>query len=156
MILIMIKLTTFYMEMNRKNKVFIDTSAFIAFVLDTEPYHSIVADWFRKCFREGVSMITTDYIIDELLTFLRCKKKVPMEIVLSFIVNSYSSGINVFGVSETLFGEAIGLMTKYKDHYFSSTDCVSFSVMKEMKINNVLTLDNDFTIVGFNNLLDGG
>ena len=85
MILIMIKLTTFYMEMNRKNKVFIDTSAFIAFVLDTEPYHSIVADWFRKCFREGVSMITTDYIIDELLTFLRCKKRDGKHLVIVII-----------------------------------------------------------------------
>ncbi len=142
------------MEQNRKNKVFIDTSAFIAFILDREPRHQIAVDWFQKCFSDGIEMITTDYILDELLTFLRCTKKVSMEIVLSFIANSYSSGINVFGVSETLFGEAVGLMTKYKDQYFSCTDCVSFSVMREMKIIDVLTLDKHFTIAGFNNLLN--
>lgn len=142
------------MEPNRKNRVFIDTSAFVAFMIKVEPGHQAAADWFQKCFGEGIEMITTDYILDEVLTLLRCKKKVKMEIILSFLANSYSSGINVFGVSETLFGEAVGLMTKYKDHYFSCTDCVSFSVMKEMKIKDVLTLDKDFTIAGFNNLLN--
>lgn len=154
MIQTMITSTIFYMEQNRRNKVFIDTGAFIAFVLETEPHHKITVKRFQECFSKGIEMITTDYILDELLTFLRCKKKVKMEIILSFLSNSYSSGINVFGISEDLFGEAVGMMTKYKDHYFSCTDCVSFSAMKKLKIKNVLTTDKHFTVAGFNNLLD--
>lgn len=144
----------FYMELNRKNRVFIDTSAFIAFVIEAEPYHKLAMDYFQKFLTEGIEMVTTDYILDEFLTFLRCTKKLRMEVVLEFLASSYSSGINVFGVSEDLFGEAVGLMTRYKDQYFSCTDCVSFSVMKEMKIDDVLTLDKHFTIAGFNNLLN--
>ena len=141
------------MEQSRKNKIFVDTGVFIAFAVKTEPYHQIAVDRFQKCFNQGIEMVTTDYILDELITFLRCRKKIKIETILSFLVNAYSSGINVFGISEALFGDAIGLMTRYRDHYFSCTDCVSFSVMKEMKIKNVLTTDKHFTIVGFNNLL---
>lgn len=150
---IIIILMISYMELNRKNKVFVDTSAFAAFVIESEPSHSLAVERFMKCFRDGIEMITTDYILDEIITFLRCTKKMKMEVVLSFVVNIYSSGIKVFGISEDLFGEAIGLMTKYKDQYFSCTDCVSFSVMKEMQVKDVLTLDKHFTIAGFNNLL---
>jgi predicted nucleic acid-binding protein len=140
------------MEIHR-NKVFIDTSAFVAFVLESDPSHAMVLKKFEKCYNAGMTMVTTDYVLDELFTFLRCVKKISINLILSFMVNAYSSGINVFGVSETLFGEAIGLMTKYKDQYFSCTDCVSFSVMKEMKIRDVLTIDKHFTIAGFNSLL---
>lgn len=141
------------MELNRRNRVFVDTSAFTALVIQSEPFHERALELFQKCFRDGVEMVTTDYILDEVLTLLRCSKKLKIEMLLSFLVNAYSSGINVFGISEELFGEAIGLMMKYKDQYFSCTDCVSFAAMKEMQINDVLTLDKHFTIAGFNNLL---
>ncbi|MEK7672485.1 MAG: PIN domain-containing protein [Patescibacteria group bacterium] len=141
------------MELNRQNRVFVDTSAFAAFMIESEPQHEKAVELFMQCFKNGVQMITTDYIIDEVLTFLRCNKKLKMEMILSFLFNACASGIKVFGVSETLFGEAVGLMTKYKDQYFSATDCVSFCVMKEMRIKDALTTDKHFTIAGFNNLL---
>ncbi|MBI4235687.1 type II toxin-antitoxin system VapC family toxin [Candidatus Peregrinibacteria bacterium] len=138
---------------NRKNRVFVDTSAFIAFALESEPSHEIAVDFFAKLLNGGVEIVTTDYVLDELITFLRCKRKSGVEIVLEFLVSAYSSGINVFAISEELFGEALGLMMKYEDQYFSCTDCVSFAVMKEMGIKDVLTLDKHFAIAGFNNLL---
>lgn len=147
------KLINFYMTLSRGNRVFIDTSAFIAFVLDSESYHENVIALFNKCFRENVEMITTDYVLDELITFLRCREKVGMDVVLSFLKSSYSSGIKVFGISEELFGAALALMVKYRDHYFSSTDCVSFLVMRDLGIENVLTLDKDFEIAGFKKLI---
>lgn len=142
------------MEIRNRNEVFIDTSAFIAFILNSDPAHEIMVKEFEECYNKGVILITTDYILCELFTFLRCVKRISIEPILSFMVNAYSSGIKVFGVSEDLFGEAVGLMTKYKDHYFSCTDCISFSAMKEMKIHDVLTLDKHFTIAGFNSLIN--
>ncbi|MBI5754187.1 hypothetical protein HZA40_03540 [Candidatus Peregrinibacteria bacterium] len=41
----------------------------------------------------------------------------------------------------------------FDDQYFSCTDCVSFMVMKDLKIKDALTTDKHFTIAGFNNLL---
>lgn len=147
----------FFMELNFKNKaIFVDTSAFIAFILQSEPRHQIAVDCFKKYLSNGSRLITIDYVLDELFTYLRCRKKVDMKIIWNFIQSSYASGIKVFGISESLFGDALKFMQQYDDHFFSCTDCVSFLVMKELKIRDVFTFDNDFKIAGFNNLLEAG
>jgi len=61
--------------------------------------------------------------------------------------------LNVIEVGRDRFGDALILMHKFKDHFFSMTDCVSFVVMKELRIRDVFTTDKHFTIAGFNNLL---
>lgn len=145
------------MEPNFRNKtIFVDTSAFIALILQSEPHHQITVDCFKKYLSNGARLITIDYVLDELFTYLRCRKKVNMEVILNFIKSSYASGIKIFAISESLFGDALKFMRQYDDHFFSCTDCVSFLVMKELKIRDVFTFDNDFKIAGFNNLLEVG
>lgn len=143
------------MEPNLSNKtIFVDTSAFIALVVQSEPGHQVAVDWFKKSISNGARLITIDYVLDELFTYLRCRKKVDMQVIWGFIQSLYTSGIKIFGISESLFGDALKFMHKYKDHFFSCTDCVSFLVMKELKIKDVFTFDKDFKIAGFNNLLE--
>jgi len=48
-----------------------------------------------------------------------------------------------------LFGEAWQLFQRYRDKRYSFTDCVSFAVMKRLKLKTALTFDKHFTQAGF-------
>ena len=51
------------------------------------------------------------------------------------------------------FGKALILMHKFSEHSFSMTDCMSFVMMKELKIKEAFSTDKHFSIAGFSNLL---
>jgi uncharacterized protein len=134
-------------------KVFIDTGALIALLEGESEVSLRVFDLLKKVANEGGKFFTSDYVLDELLTWMRCKKKFDMKRVLKFINSVHVSEIEVFGVTQDLFGDALKLMDKYDDQYFSFTDCLSFAAMKELKTKDVIALDKHFVIAGFNNLL---
>lgn len=135
------------------NMIFVDTSALIAFLLKTDQDHEYAKIAFAKYNRRAYQLVTTDYVADELVTFLRCKEKLPIRDVISVFQDLSASDVQLFAVKREIFEDALVLMAKFGDHYFSFTDCISFQVMKDLKIKNVLTTDKDFEIAGFNNLL---
>lgn len=134
-------------------RVFIDTSYFAAFANKRDPFHEKAKAFLPKCFERGYSLYTTDHVFSETITLLRCKMKVSVQDIFKIIQNIELSNIRLFGVDQDLFKDALELMGKYDDHYFSMTDCISFVVMRELKTRNVLTLDRDFEAAGYNNLL---
>lgn len=133
--------------------IFVDTSALLSLFLVKDIDHEKADFAFNKYVKAGYRLITTDYVVDELLTLLRCREKVPVSRVIDYVQDVLVSNIQLYGVTQALFQDALEIMGKYKNHYFSFTDCISFQVMKDLKIKNVLTTDKDFEIAGVNNLL---
>lgn len=134
-------------------KIFIDTGTFIALTEGNSNVALKIIDLLNELFSSGCRVFTTDYVLDELLTFLRCRKKFDMKRILKFVTSVQVADIQIVGITKELFDDALKLMKKYDDQFFSFTDCVSFEVMKKMKIKDVITLDKHFTVAGFNNLL---
>jgi uncharacterized protein len=60
-----------------------------------------------------------------------------------------SRSVQFIQVSETIFLEAWEFFQKYNDKSYSLTDCVSFVVMEQLKIQEALTFDNHFLQAGF-------
>lgn len=138
-----------------KRTVFVDTSALGALASKDEQYHMKVFEFFSEKYDpNSMRLVTTDYVLDELLTFMRCRKKQELEEVLKFVKSLFVSEIEILGIGKDLFADALTLMATFDDQYFSCTDCVSFMVMKDMKINDVIATDKHFAIAGFNNLLN--
>lgn len=138
-----------------KKTIFVDTSALAALSNIDEQDHEKVYNFFHKEYDPSLmSLVTTDYVLDELLTFMRCRKKQDLDRVLKFIRSLFVSEIELLGIGKDLFKDALTLMATFDDQYFSCTDCVSFMVMKDMKIMDVIATDKHFTIAGFNNLLE--
>lgn len=135
-------------------KVFIDTGAFIALTEGESLVFLRTVGLFEDLSREGCKLFTTDYVLDELLTWMRCKKRFDIKRVIALISSVRVADIQIVGVTQDLFGDALKLMKKYDDQFFSFTDCVSFEVMKEMKIKDVVATDKHFAVAGFNNLLN--
>jgi uncharacterized protein len=55
----------------------------------------------------------------------------------------------LIAVDDTLFREAWALFQRQQDKRYSLTDCVSFAVMKRMKLKTALSFDKHFTQAGF-------
>lgn len=136
-----------------KDKVFLDTGGLITLLNNDQANHQVARRVFENFVRSGVELYTTSFVLEELVTLSRCREKVRVPEIFEFLHNLYINDLNVVEVGRDRFSNALILMHKFEDHFFSMTDCVSFVVMKELKIKDAFTTDKHFAIAGFNNLL---
>lgn len=135
------------------NIIFVDTSGFIELIDKKSANFERTSAAFQKAIFDGNKLVTTDYVLDELFTLMRCRERIPISDILKFVDNINISDTEVVGITKELFQESLIMMGKYKDQYFSFTDCVSFTVMKDMGIKDFVGFDSHFATAGFNNLL---
>lgn len=138
--------------MIRSKRIFIDTSAWIEIILKGEIYHRQVADYFLAANKKGAKFFTCDYVLDEAWTrlitnhsFLSAKflrEKVDMA--------EKNHHLMVFYSDHNLFDKTWIFFDKYKEHKLSFTDSIIAALMKDFKIDEILTLDKGFKKVGFN------
>lgn len=125
---------------------FIDTSAFYAFLDHNDGKHLEIADILEN---RTEHFVTSNYILDELITLLRIRK-IPFQKIKPFIDAILNNEIcSIIRVTEDIDNKAWILMENYKEHIFSFTDCTSFTIMKNYNIKRVCTLDKHFYIAGF-------
>jgi len=135
------------------NIIFVDTSGFVDLIDKKGAKFEIVAKGFQDAISGGNLLVTTDYVLDELFTFMRCREKLPISDLVKFVDNVNVSNIEVVGITKELFQESLITMGKYSDKYFSFTDCISFTVMKDMGIKDFIGTDKHFEAAGFKKLL---
>lgn len=128
------------------NLLFIDTSAFFAFIDSSDENHKAISEIFHNSTEQ---FVTSNYILDELITLLRVRK-IPLEKFKDFIDALWGNEVcNLVRIKEEIDFDSWKLMNKYNDHLFSFTDCSSFILMKNFNIQKVCTLDKHFQIAGF-------
>lgn len=131
--------------MNISVPCLIDTVVFIAAYFPREIHH-----------REGKDIITalqnhrikrgqiTDYILDEIVTFIRKKGGVSASNqVLDNLLGS--PHLEIFKVNKKHFEAGITFFKRYDQ--LSFTDAVSVAVMKDQAINVIYSFDNGFDAV---------
>lgn len=138
-----------------KKQIFVDAGALVALADSRDQSYQKVHDFFTKIYNPStMSLITTDFVLDEFLTIVRCRDKQSIDKLMKFMKALFVSDIELVGIGKDLFADALKIMATFDDQYFSCTDCVSFMVMKDLKIMDALTTDKHFIIAGFNNFLD--
>ncbi|MBP7508592.1 MAG: PIN domain-containing protein [Prolixibacteraceae bacterium] len=129
-------------------KVFVDTSAWVAYFDKKDTNHENALNIWQQLKRERAILCTTDYILDETLTLLKIRAGSDASLIaVNAIIKSPST--EVIWVKEKLFMGALKLFEKYKDQRFSFTDCISFEVMKISNIQKAFAFDVDFLKSGF-------
>ena len=93
-------------------------------------------------------LITTDYVADETLTFLRLRLGIDAAEAWWRQVDG-SSRLRWELVTPARADKARDFFFRYRDKEFSFTDCASFVVMRELKLREVLTTDHHFAQAGF-------
>jgi len=125
--------------------LFLDTGALYSYFDENDKDYAVILSTIKTSQEE---LITTDYVVDELITLLRFRK-VPLAKFRNFINDLFSGEIcNVWKINDELISKAWEIMQKYSDHEFSFTDCTSFAVMKENNITLACSLDKHFKEFG--------
>ena len=130
--------------------IFVDTSAWKAWIDRSDDYHSTVAQQFEHCRKNHLQLLTSDYVISETLTLLRMRRGLGHSIALQFgNIIFQSKLVQVIHIGSKLFQSAWKIFSGFEDKEFSFVDCSSFALMEKNKIKKALSLDHHFTQYGF-------
>jgi predicted nucleic acid-binding protein len=130
-------------------KIFVDTSAWIALFVKNDKYHAKAASIFKNIQKTNAVLYTSDYVVDETVTTIRVKSNHPYSLLaLESILDSRMT-VLVY-VNPDYFMKIAQLYQKYKEQDFSFTDVSSFVICQSLHIKNVFAFDEDFRIAGFN------
>lgn len=128
-------------------KILIDTGAWVSIAMKQDKHHEAAVHLLRNFQQDSIVLITSDYILDEVLTLVRMR---------STHENARSIGIAILKspvvrferITETVWEKAWKIFQRYKDKMWSFTDCTSFALMDHLRINHAFTFDTDFRQYG--------
>jgi len=128
--------------------IFVDSSAFYLLVNKNEKMHYLAKEAFNKfIYDNNELLLTSDYIIDETLTLISSRWGKHYAVTFWESI-SKSSILRLVKLTEKQFYKTVDLFIKYKDHKFSFTDCSSFVIMDDLKINKAFSFDKHFREFG--------
>lgn len=127
--------------------VFVDTSALLALADWSDSHHQEAATLLRSLELVERSLITSDYILDEIITRLRLT--LGHAPAVAFVQAILSSRLySIVGVDENVWRLAWERFKKYSDQDFSFTDFTSFVIMNALKLDTAFAFDHHFKKVG--------
>lgn len=129
----------------------VDTWGWVALGHKKDSHHREVARFYREAHDRKAIIVTSDYVLDELITLLfrRATTSEALLFIDGLLSSAVQSFIQVEKVSTDHFQQAWNLRRRFKENSFISfTDLTSMVVMNEMKIKKVLTEDRHFFQVG--------
>lgn len=133
-------------------RIFIDTSGWIELSLKGEIHHQIVTDYFLKEQKAGSKFFTCDYVLDETFTRLLTSQSFPAAKKFKLLVEKAGEvrQLLTLWTDTTLFKKAWSYFVKFHEHKLSFTDSLIVAIVKDFKLNEVLSLDQGFKKVGLN------
>lgn len=131
--------------------VFLDTQYLLALVNPNDEWHLAAVS---AAGRVTGRRITTDAVLIELADAL-CRKYHRSLSSRAIVRLRADPQVECFPVDRGLFDRAFELYRTRTDKDWSLTDCVSFVVMADLKIEAALTADRHFEQAGFRALLRG-
>jgi predicted nucleic acid-binding protein len=124
---------------------FVDTGAWFARMVPTDPNHQAVIDWFRK---NSSPVFTSDYVIDETLTLLRARGETQRAIEFGRAAFELSL-FTIYKVNDQDLQSAWLYFRNEPKRNWSFTDCTSRVVMERFHAKSALTFDSHFSEFGF-------
>lgn len=127
--------------------VFADTFYWIALVNPRDAFHYRVLEFSRQF--DSRSLITTDEVLTELLTFSASDQQLRLQ--ASLVVNDILADDNVRVIPQTRrsFLDGFMLYQARPDKGYSLTDCISMQTIRHAGLTDVLTNDRHFEQEGF-------
>jgi len=134
-------------------RVFVDTSAFIALLDPGDDSHAQAVRIEQSLANQAAHLVTTNFVLDETYTGLR--GKIQHSAILRFRDSvRQSRQLNVMRITETLEDQAWEIFARYHEKDFSFTDCTSFAVMQQLGITTAFAFDGHFEQFGFTRVLE--
>lgn len=124
--------------------IFVDTGAWFASFVPNDSDHATADAWMEA---NVDLLVTTDYVIDELLTLLKIRGEFQRALRLG--ASLFAGEIaHVEWVTPDDLRQAWAIFQRYHDKDWSFTDCVSRVVMERLGIRTAFAFDDDFRQFG--------
>jgi len=132
-----------------KAAVFLDTSYLLALVNSADQHHLRAQ---TTALQVQPPFLTTEAILVEVgNAFSRLRWRHLAINTLAFL--QQDSNINIVSIDTVLLNQAIALYRSRLDKEWGLTDCISFVVMQNYGLTQILTLDHHFEQAGFQNIM---
>jgi hypothetical protein len=133
-------------------KTFVDTSAWLAVVVQTDQYHDVGVLHYEALISRRERLFTSGYVLDETVTRIRYDTHHAAAVAfLDLIGEAERSGArSILHIDNTVWQAAEALFRQYHDQDFSCTDCTSFVLVQQAEIDEVFGFDQHFLMFGFN------
>lgn len=128
--------------------IFIDTSAFIALYLKGDNFH-LKAIEFLKQLQRKTTFVTSNFVLDEVYTFLRVDKGKKVAVEFAEFLAQNAEVVKLRRISIEDEKEAFKYFKKYDFSGLSFTDCTSFALMRRLGLKEVFSFDEHFAKAGF-------
>lgn len=129
-------------------RLFLDTAYLIALETSDDQHHQVASAHWRDLLGSRPTLVTTSYVLDEVITFFNSRNRHQKAVEIgNALLTSHS--VRLVHVDQDLFHEAWQYFIHHSDKSYSFTDCISFIVMKRMRIRTALTFDKHFVQAGF-------
>lgn len=125
--------------------IFVDTSAWYALYSASDYNNQSAREWMRA--NPDNALVTTDYVVDELLTLLTTRKNRRHALKAGYDLLSGKTALLEF-ITPVDFDAAWKLFQSYADKQWSFTDCTSRVVMDRMGIETAFAFDEHFRQFG--------
>lgn len=120
--------------------IFVDTGAWYASLVPTDPDHTRAAQWLAA---NHSPLLTTDYVIDETLTLLRVRGERKRALLLG--ANFFHHGLaDIHKITAADLTLAWKTFEQFDDKGWSFTDCTSKVVMERLDIKVAFAFDHHF------------
>ncbi|MCL4768604.1 MAG: PIN domain-containing protein [Hyphomicrobiaceae bacterium] len=124
---------------------FADTWFWIALINKKDAGHSAAQKLKDEI---GDRIVTSQLVLVELLA--ACRKVALLRALAIDLMQRLEKGpIKVIANSSDMFERAFAVYARFSDKEWSLVDCASFEMMRDERINEVLTNDGHFTQAGF-------
>jgi len=124
--------------------IFVDTGAWYAYSDKRDADHAKAVAWYDV---NDEYLLTTDFVIDELLTLLRARDRRNTSIDLG--VKMFAEELaQVVYLTQDQINRAWEVYRKFADKEWSFTDCTSKVVMEDLQITTAFTFDHHFRQFG--------
>ncbi len=131
--------------------LFVDTSAWYAAFDRKASHHAQVEAALRQARASKRRLVTSTDVLDETLTLTSARAGHALAVRVGEAI-WHAGGAEVLDVDGAARLIAWQIFTRYSEHTLSFTDCTSSALMRTVGIDDVLTLDHHFTVLGFNRL----
>ena len=127
-------------------RVFVDTSAFFALVVDDDESHTAADVLFRRAARQGWDLVTTNAVVFECYALLLSRARRGRAKALAFLDSVEDLALERLTLEDE--SAAARLVRAHEDKTYSLCDASSFVVMERLGIDEAMSFDSDFTSYG--------
>ena len=128
------------------NRVFVDTSAILALLVEGDRAHRSAVDAFDTLSRQAAVLVTTSYVLVE--TYALVSRRLGLPAVAS-VREEFAPLLEVIWVAAPLHERGLDELLLRDTASLSLVDVVSFLVAREQEIDEVFAFDRHFELEGF-------